>query len=121
MAAWTSEELDSLDSSQEIRVAGRRKDGTLRSFRIIWHVVVDGGLYARSVNGPDAAWYVGVRRQMAGAVQWNGHQCDVVYVDDPSHDDAIDSAYRRKYGDGSPTQALNRQPARGTTLRIEVK
>lgn len=120
MAAWTADELDSLDRTDEIRVAGSRKDGSLRSFRIIWHAVVDGALYARSVNGPEAGWYVGVRRQMTGAIQWNGTQRDVVYIDDPSHDDAIDEAFRRKYGNGAPTQALNRQPARGTTLRIDA-
>lgn len=121
MATWTSDELDSLDSAYEIRVAGSRKDGSLRSFRVIWHVVVDGGLYARSVNGPDADWYVGVQRQLTGAVQWGGNQRDVDYINDSSHDDAVDEAFRRKYGNGSPTQSLNRHPARGTTLRIEAK
>ncbi|WP_029149376.1 DUF2255 family protein [Microbacterium indicum] len=121
MSNWTTAELDELDDAYEIRVAGSRRDGSLRSFRIIWHVVVDGALYARSVNGPDAGWYVGVQRQMTGAIQWGGSQRDVVYVDDPSHDDAVDEAYRAKYGNGSPTKALNREPARGTTLRIDAK
>lgn len=121
MATWTPEELDGLDDASEIRVAGSRADGSLRSFRIIWHVVVDGVLYARSVNGPDAAWYTGVKRQMHGAIQWDGTQRDVDYADDPSHDGAVDAAYRAKYGNGSPTQALNREPARGTTLRIDPR
>lgn len=49
MAAWTPDELDSLDRTDETRVAGSRKDGN-----------------------------------------------------------------------GAPTQVLNRQPARGTTLRIDA-
>lgn len=121
MTAWTTEELAELDSASEIRVAGSRKDRTLRSFRIIWHAVVDGNLYARSVNGPDAGWYVGVKRQMTGAIQWGGRQRDVDYSDDPSHDAEVDAAFRKKYGNGSPTQALNREPARGTTLRIDPR
>lgn len=121
MTDWTSDELSSLDRASEVQVAGSRKDGSLRSFRIIWQVVIDGAVYARSVNGPDAAWYTGVRRQMKGAIKWSGHQHDVTYVDDDSHDDEVDQAYRAKYGNGSPTQALNRQPARGTTLRIDPR
>ncbi|MBM7369509.1 DUF2255 family protein [Gordonia hydrophobica] len=121
MGNWTAAELAEIDAVSEIQVAGSRRDGSLRSFRIIWHVAVDGALYARSVNGPDAAWYVGVRRQMSGAITWNGEQRAVDYVDDPTHDDAVDEAFRRKYGNGSPTQSLNRQPARGTTLRIDPK
>ena len=121
MTTWTATELGELDHASEIRVAGSRKDGSLRNFRIIWHVVIDGALYARSVNGPDAGWYVGVQRQMTGAIQWNGHQREVDYVDDATHDDAVDAAYRKKYGNGSPTQSLNREPARGTTLRIDPR
>jgi|SRR5690606_25274352 len=121
MTAWTAQELASIDDADEIRVAGRRKDGSLRSFRIIWHVVVDGALYVRSVNGPDAAWYVGAKRRMAGAIQWHDEQRNVAYVDDPSRNDAVDEAYRRKYGNGSPTRRLNQDPARGTTLRIDPR
>lgn len=84
-------------------------------------MVVDGALFARSVNGPDAAWYVGVQRQLSGAIAWDGTQRDVGFVNDASHDDEIDEAYRRKYGNGSPTRRLNQQPALGTTLRIEPR
>jgi hypothetical protein len=121
MANWTEGELDSMEHAYEIRVAGERKDGSLRSWRIVWHAVVDGALFVRSVNGPDAGWYVGVRRQMRGSVQWDGETRDVVFVDDASHDAALDAAYVARYGNGSPTQALNRQPARGTTLRIDPR
>lgn len=119
MTGWSSAELDTLEDASEIEVAGSRKDGSLRSFRIIWHAVLDGALYARSVNGPDSGWYVGVSRQMHGAIRWAGQQREVDYVADASQDDALDEAYRARYGNGGPTQALNREPARGTTLRID--
>lgn len=121
MANWTEGELDSLERAYEIRVAGERKDGSLRSWRIVWHAVVDGALFVRSVNGPDAGWYLGVRRQMRGSVQWDNAPREVVFVDDAAHDAALDAAYVARYGSGSPTQALNRQPARGTTLRIDPR
>ncbi len=119
MGRWNARELAGLDASSEIQVAGSRKDGSLRSFRIIWHVTVDGALYVRSVNGPEAAWYTGARRQMRGAIRWRGQQRDVTFTEDDSHDDEVDEAYRNKYGNGAPAQALNSMPARGTTLRVD--
>ena len=120
-STWTPEEVDSISGTDEIHVAGSREDGSLRSSRVIWIVAVDGELYIRSVNGPDADWYAGVRHQMTGAITWSGNERNVAFVDDASRDDEVDEAYRRKYGNGSPTQALNREPARGTTLRVDAK
>jgi len=59
MATWTEEDLASLDRAHQIRVAGRRNDGSLRKLVTIWHVVVDGALYARSVKGTEGQWYKG--------------------------------------------------------------
>ena len=51
MSAWTAAELQALDRIGEVRVAGRRQDGSLRTLTIVWHVVVDENLYVRSVRG----------------------------------------------------------------------
>ncbi|GAA1846664.1 DUF2255 family protein [Agromyces salentinus] len=117
--AWTADELDALDRTGEIRVAGRRDDGSLRRPVIIWHVVVDGALYARSVRGPEGKWFVGVMRHGAGAITWGGQTRDVTYTLDGSHDDAIDDAYFAKYGRGSSSQAITSAVAKQTTLRID--
>lgn len=121
MADWTPEELASFEREHEIRIAGARRDGSIRTPRIIWHALIDGALYVRSVHGPEAGWYVGARRQMHGEVRWADASRAVDFVDDASRDDALDAAFRRRYGNGSPTQALNREPARGTTLRVDPR
>lgn len=119
MTDWTASELDSLDRSSEIRVAGRRDDGTLRKLVIIWHVVVDGALYARSVRGEEGKWYQGVTQRMEGAISWAGQTRDVRYIRDADHDAAIDDAYFAKYGRGEASQRITSPTANATTLRVE--
>lgn len=119
MTDWTASELDTLDRIGEIRVAGRRDDDTLRPLVIIWHVVVDGALYVRSVRGPDGKWYQGVMRRMEGAIAWDDQTRDVSYVHDLEHEAAIDSAYFAKYGRGSSSQSLMSAEVKATTLRID--
>jgi hypothetical protein len=121
MTAWTGQELSSLESADEIRVAGRRRDGTLRTLVIVWHVVVDGLLYVRSVRGTEGQWYKGVVRHFEGAISWRGHDREVVYTLDSSHDAEIDAAYAAKYGTGSATRAITSEIATQTTLRIDPK
>jgi hypothetical protein len=121
MPTWTPQELASLDRSHEIRVAGRRADGSPRKLVIIWHVVVDGALYARSVYGTEGQWYKGVIRHFEGAISWGGQIREVAYTLDSSRDDEVDAAYFTKYGSGSPTRAITNATAKETTLRIDPR
>ena len=121
MTNWTREELQSLDRAHEIRVAGRKADGSLRKLVIVWHVVVDGALYARSVRGTEGQWYRGVTRHFEGAISWGGTTRDVRYALDASHDAEIDTAYFAKYGGGSSTRAMIGANAKETTLRIDPR
>ena len=121
MSAWTAEELHALDRVSEIRVAGRRQDGSLRTLTIVWHAVVDGSLYVRSVRGVEGSWYKGVVRHHEGAISWAGQTRDVTYIPDHKADDQIDKAYVDKYGNGSPTRAITNTTAKATTLRIEPR
>jgi hypothetical protein len=121
VSSWTAEELDTLDRIPEIRVAGRRRDGSLRRLIIVWQVVVDGKVYVRSVRGTDGSWYKGVVRHHEGAISWNGETRDVTYVPDHTADEQIDAAYFAKYGNGSPTRAITNAQATATTLRVEPR
>ena len=121
MSGWTDEELRALDRIGEIRVAGRRKDGSLRTLTIVWHVVVDGKLYVRSVRGVDGSWYKGVIRHYQGVIDWEGQTRDVTYIPDDSADDLVAAAYFAKYGTGSSSQAINSTAAKATTLRVESR
>jgi hypothetical protein len=121
MSTWTAEELQALDRIDEIRVAGRRQDGSLRTLIIVWHVVVDGRLYVRSVRGIEGSWYKGVIHHHEGAIAWDGTTREVAYIPDDTVDDQIDGAYFKKYGNGSPTRAITNAAARATTLRVEPR
>ena len=121
MTTWTAQELSSLDRTEEIRVAGRREDGSTRPLVIVWHVVVDGALYARSVKGTEGKWYQGVIEHLEGAISWGGQTRDVTYTLDGSRDAAIDAAYLVKYGTGPDTQAIINETATPTTLRIDPR
>lgn len=100
MAEWTDNELDKIGSAEELRLAGRKADGTLRQPVIIWVVRVEDALYVRSVNGRSSAWFRGVLVQHNGRIWAGGVEKDVTFVetpDSPFHT-AIDATYREKYG-----------------------
>jgi hypothetical protein len=120
---WTNDQLDSLGEVQEIRVAGRRRDGSLRTPVIVWVVRVGDELFTRSVNGEDAAWFRGTRVRHEGRISADGVVADINFldidgVDDAIHD-AVDAAYRRKYGQyPGPVATITSPPARATTLKL---
>ena len=72
MTAWEPATLATIDADGEMTVAAHRPDGSLRTPRIVWHVVVDGELFIRSVRGEDGAWYRGVRRTGTGEIVAGG-------------------------------------------------
>jgi hypothetical protein len=76
---WAADELDRIDSQNELEIAARRSDGSLRDPVIIWMVRDSNELYVRSVNGPDAAWYRGTRARHEGHVCASGVEKDVAF------------------------------------------
>jgi hypothetical protein len=124
---WTADELAAIDATGEVDVATRRQDGTLRAARIVWIVRRDDAVYVRSVNGTTAAWYRGVQTRHEGELTAGGLQRDVVFVEASEHagddgglDDALDAAYRDKYGHASSAVVrVTADIARATTLRVD--
>ena len=121
MTAWTPAELAGLARASEVRVAGRRADGSSRTLTIVWHVVVDGNLYVRSVKGPAGQWYRGVAHHFEGFLHRSGATREVAFTLDRTRDDAIDAAYFAKYGDGSPSRAITSSLAKQTTMRVDPR
>jgi hypothetical protein len=120
VTGWTSDELARIGGAGELDIATRRADGTLRTPRIVWVVRVGDGLFVRSVNGPEAAWYRGTRSAMQGHIEAGGLERDVVFVD-PDHglEDAIDDAYRVKYRSSpSAVRHITSAQARSTTIEL---
>lgn len=100
MTTWTIEERNKIGTAEELRIAGRKTDGTLRKPVIIWVVRVGDALYVRSVNGRSSAWFRGVQIRHEGRILAGGIERDVTFVEetDPDINDQIDAAYLNKYG-----------------------
>ncbi len=124
---WDAKDLGTIDTADEVELATRRSDGTLRSTRIVWIVRHDHAVYVRSVNGGTAAWYRGVQTRHEGELTAGGLQRRVVLVEAGEHagdggglDDGLDAAYRDKYGRASSAVArITADIARATTLRVD--
>jgi hypothetical protein len=99
MSAWTSEELTRVAAADELEIASRRRDGTLGDPRTIWVVRVGDDLYVRSMYGRVGGWFPATQVHHQGHIQAGGVERDVTFADaDPDRNDAIDAAYRDKYG-----------------------
>jgi hypothetical protein len=118
--SWTTDELSQIGDAEEVCIAGRSEDGSLRRSVIIWLVRHDGRLFVRSVNGPDAGWYRATRSTRRGELSAGGGQYDVSLTEvDTDLDNAIDDAYREKYGQyPSAVRSITSQVARTTTTEL---
>jgi hypothetical protein len=97
MTAWTSDELTSIGTADELQIASRRRDGTLGNPRTIWVVRVGDDLYVRSMHGAPAAGSPPPRRATKATSEPAAGK-DVTFADaDPDLNDQIDAAYRDKY------------------------
>ena len=124
MATWTSDELSRIGAAEELQIAARRGDGTLRPPVIIW-VVRDGDdVYVRSVNGPASAWFRGTRARQEGHIRAGGVDQDVSFVDaDDALSQRIDEAYRSKYRRyaASIIEHITSPQARSATIKLVPK
>ncbi|WP_327151828.1 DUF2255 family protein [Nocardia sp. NBC_01329] len=121
MSEWNADDLATIDREGELRVAAQRSDGRLSTPRVVWHVVVNGSLYMRSVRGDAGGWYRGVRRTGFGVIDTGAVRAEAIFIPDDTHDDAIDRGYHDKYGTGSAVDSITSPAARATTLRVEPR
>jgi hypothetical protein len=121
MTAWTTDELDRIAGSDELEIAARRADGTLRTPVPIWVVRVDDDLYIRSWRGAAGRWFRAAQARREGHISAGGVDKDVVFLNaDDDVNDAIDAAYRtkyRRYADRYVQPMISPQ-ARATTLKL---
>jgi hypothetical protein len=119
MTNWTEEELARIDDPREIGIAPARHDGTLRSYVTIWAVRVGGNLYVRSWRGRDGSWFRQAVRTRTGRIRADRTEHAVEFEEaDLENRDAIDSAFRKKYGNGSHVDAMVAPSAAEATLRV---
>ncbi|MFP5345768.1 MAG: DUF2255 family protein [Actinomycetes bacterium] len=98
MSTWTGDELDRIGGADEVTVAPRRPDGSLRGGTTIWVVRVGEELFVRSWNGRRGSWFRTALRSHEGRVRAGRLERDVRFAE-PGDDTraAVDSAYRTKY------------------------
>ena len=96
-AAWTADEVAAIGTAEELDLASRRPDGSLRPFVTIWVVRVGHDLYVRSVNGK-SSWLSRAVAAGTGRIRTGGIERDVAFeVADSSLNAAVTAAYHAKY------------------------
>jgi len=103
MPGWSPDELERIGGTEELQLASRRADGTLRPYVTMWVVRVGDDLYVRSAYGPDNPWYRRAIASRAGRIRAGGVERDVTFgqADPGAHAD-IDAAYHAKYDSYGP-------------------
>jgi len=97
-AAWSPDELDRASRAEELQLASRRPDGTLRPYVTMWVVRSGNELYVRSAYGPGNPWYRRATASGTGRIRAGGVERDVVFAGaDDGVQENIDSAYHAKY------------------------
>jgi hypothetical protein len=98
MTAWATDELDRVGRAEELGIASRRPDGSLRPYVTIWVVRSSDELYVRSAYGRENGWFRRALASGAGRVRAGGVERDVAFEEPgPSVDDELHEAYRAKY------------------------
>jgi hypothetical protein len=125
MTQWTKDDLTKIGRSEELEIASRRRDGTLRNPVTVWVARHDDTLYVRSaVKGRNAAWFRGVQETHEGRISAGGVEKDVTFME-AGHDvhDEIDAAYRAKYRRyaGRILNSVLTPEARSTTIKLVAR
>lgn len=123
MPAWTNDELNRIGMAEELRIASRRGDGTLRRPVTIWVVTHEDALYVRAVNGRTSGWFRGTQVRHLGHISAGGVDKDVMFEEvetDDTLNDQIDGAYRIKYRRyaASIIKSIISVQARAATIRL---
>ena len=121
MTAWTADELDRIGRADELRVASRRPDGSLRPYVTIWTVRSGDDIYVRSAHGWDNPWFQRALHAGEGRIQAGGVERDVTFEQTgPELVDPLHAAYHAKYDRYGPSivgTVVSPEAAR-STLRL---
>ena len=103
MTTWPRDQLERIGASEELQLASRRPDGSLRPYVTMWVVRAGSDLYVRSAYGPDNPWYRRATASGAGRIRAAGIERDVSFAQaSPEVKGDIDAAYHAKYDRHGP-------------------
>jgi hypothetical protein len=118
---WTSDELSRIDAVDELEIAPRKRDGTLRKPLPIWAVRVGDDLYVRAAYGPATGWHRVARTSREARVRAGGVEKDVTIEDaGDAVNDEVDAAYKAKYRRyaANIVDSVTNEVSRSTTLKL---
>src|ERR1035437_5679638 len=121
MSAWTADELARIGKAEELQIASRRRDGSLRPFVTIWVVRSGDDLYVRSAFGHENGWFQRALSSGEGRIRAAGLERDVTFEEPGSAVDGdLHAAYHAKYDRYGPSivgTVVSPEAAR-STLRL---
>jgi hypothetical protein len=117
---WSSDELARVGDAEGLTVQPLLADGRIGKPVPIWVVRAGDELYVRSFRGDDGAWYRAAKARRQGHISAGGVERDVEFAEaDDAVNDAVDAAYRDKYGRyPGYVEPMVAPQARATTLRL---
>ncbi len=121
MSGWTADELARIGTADELQIASRRRDGSLRPFVTIWVVRSGDDLYVRSAHGRDNGWFRRALSSGEGGIRAGGMERDVAFEEPGAAVDAdLHRAYHAKYDRYGPSfvGAVVSPEAARSTLRL---
>jgi hypothetical protein len=121
---WSVEELNRIGAVDELEITSPGPNGSLRPYVTIWVVRVGDVLYVRSWRGRNGAWFRHAVERGQGRIRAGGLERDVTFTEtDDAVGDAIDQAYRTKYGryGNSYVDPMVSPGAKATTLKLSAR
>jgi hypothetical protein len=122
--AWSPDELERIGGAEELQIATKRADGTLRREVPIWVVRARGQVYVRTWYRRDNGWFGHAVESRRARIRVPGLEADIA-IEGVGDDDAelrasIDAVYRAKYGRYGETtvERMVADDAAATTLRL---
>lgn len=120
MTGWSRDDLQKIAATDDLHVSPYREDGvTYGTPTWIWSVVVADTVYVRPYNGRNSSWHKAAVTQKAGRISGAGLTKDVTFepVDGPIND-AVDDAYRAKYGSSPYLSSMIGERAHSASVKI---
>jgi hypothetical protein len=121
MTAWSADELARINRADELQIASRRPDGSLRPFITIWVVLLGDDVYVRSAHGYSNPWFQRALASGTGRIRAGGVERDVAFeVPGTTVNADLHVAFHRKYDYYGPSivgTVVSAEAAR-STLRL---
>lgn len=120
MTAWSRDELERIGNAQELRIAPRLADGSLRRPVPIWVVRAGDDLYVRAAYGSGSGWHRAAGASHEARIRAGGVEKDVTVEEaTDAVNDLVDDGYRSKYARyPSIVENLVDADHRASTLRL---